>query len=37
MMHITDYDFFTTLDTLDSTRLMYFDLKPFKDNIEQGV
>ena len=25
------FDFFTTLDYLDKTRLMYFDLKPFKD------
>jgi GNAT superfamily N-acetyltransferase len=28
-----DFDYFTTLDTFDSTRLMYFDLKPFRDNI----
>lgn len=25
------FDFFTITDALDSTRLMYFDLKPFKD------
>ena len=25
------FDYFTTLDVLDSTRLMYFDLKPFKE------
>ena len=28
-----DFEFFTTLDTFDSTRLMYFDLKPFKDSL----
>ena len=32
-----DFEYFTMLDTLDSTRLMYFDLKPFKDSLEQGV
>jgi hypothetical protein len=25
------FDFFTMTDVLDSTRLMYFDLKPFRD------
>ena len=29
-----DFEYFTVLDTLDKTRLMYFDLKPFKDNLE---
>ena len=28
-----DFEFFTMLDTLDTTRLMYFDLKPFKDHL----
>lgn len=28
------FNFFTTLDVLDSTRLMYFDLKPFKEQLE---
>lgn len=28
-----DFEYFTVLDTLDKTRLMYFDLKPFKDNM----
>ena len=32
-----DFEYFTMLDTLDSTRLMYFDLKPFKDHLEQGI
>lgn len=32
-----DFEYFTMLDSLDSTRLMYFDLKPFKDSLEQGV
>lgn len=32
-----DFEYFTMLDTLDKTRLMYFDLKPFKDNLEQGI
>lgn len=32
-----DFEYFTTMDTFDATRLMYFDLKPFKDNIEQGI
>ncbi|MBQ3633386.1 MAG: GNAT family N-acetyltransferase [Paludibacteraceae bacterium] len=32
-----DFEYFTMLDTLDTTRLMYFDLKPFKDSLEQGV
>ena len=32
-----DFEYFTTLDTFDATRLMYFDLKPFKDHIEQGI
>ena len=27
------FQFFTMTDVLDSTRLMYFDLKPFKDNM----
>jgi len=31
------FEYFTVLDTLDKTRLMYFDLKPFKDHLEQGV
>ncbi len=31
------FKYFTMLDTLDKTRLMYFDLKPFKDHIEQGI
>jgi GNAT superfamily N-acetyltransferase len=31
-----DFEYFTTLDTFDSTRLMYFDLKPFKDSLEQS-
>ena len=26
-----DFEYFTMLDTFDTTRLMYFDLKPFKD------
>lgn len=25
------FEFFTMTDALDSTRLMYFDIKPFKD------
>lgn len=29
-----EFDFFTLTDTFDSTRLMYFDLKPFKDHLE---
>ena len=37
MMQLEDFEYFTTLDTFDATRLMYFDLKPFKDNIEQGI
>ncbi len=32
-----DFEYFTMLDKLDATRLMYLDLKPFKDNLEQGV
>ena len=32
-----DFEYFTMLDTLDKTRLMYFDLKPFKDNLDQGI
>ncbi len=32
-----DFEYFTTLDTFDKTRLMYLDLKPFKDNLEQGI
>ena len=32
-----DFEYFTMLDTLDKTRLMYFDLKPFKDNLAQGI
>lgn len=32
-----DFEYFTMLDTLDKTRLMYFDLKPFKDHLEQGI
>lgn len=32
-----DFEYFTMLDSLDSTRLIYFDLKPFKDSLEQGV
>lgn len=32
-----DFEYFTTLDTFDATRLMYFDLKPFKDSLEQGI
>ena len=35
--HKNKFEYFTMLDTLDSTRLMYFDLKPFKDNLEQGI
>ena len=31
------FKFFTDLDKDDDTRLMYFDLKPFKDNLEQGI
>jgi GNAT superfamily N-acetyltransferase len=31
------FQYFTMLDTLDKTRLMYFDLKPFKEHIEQGL
>jgi len=27
------FNYFTTLDSLDSTRLMYFDLKAFKDHL----
>lgn len=30
-----EFDYFTLTDTFDSTRLMYFDLKPFKDHLEQ--
>lgn len=29
------FDFFTVTDALDSTRLMYFDLKPFKDALKK--
>ena len=29
-----DFEYFTMLDTLDKTRLMYFDLKPFKERID---
>ena len=29
-----DFEFFTTLDAFDATRLMYFDLKPFKEQLE---
>ena len=29
-----EFDFFTLTDTFDSTRLMYFDLKPFKDHLD---
>ena len=32
-----DFEYFTMLDTLDKTRLMYFDLKPFKERIEQQL
>ena len=32
-----DFEYFTMLYTLDKTRLMYFDLKPFKDHLEQGI
>ena len=32
-----NFEYFTVLDTLDKTRLMYFDLKPFKDHLEQGI
>lgn len=32
-----DFDFFTTLDTFDATRLMYFDLKPFKEQLELAL
>lgn len=32
-----NFQYFTMLDTLDKTRLMYFDLKPFKDHLEQGI
>ena len=32
-----DFEYFTMLDTLDATRLMYLDLKPFKESIEQGI
>ena len=32
-----DFEYFTMLDTLDATRLMYLDLKPFKDRLEQGI
>ena len=32
-----DFEYFTVLDTLDKTRLMYFDLKPFKERIEQQL
>ena len=28
---IIGFDFYTITDVLDSTRLMYFSLKPFKD------
>lgn len=31
------FQYFTMLDTLDKTRLMYFDLKPFKDYIEHKL
>ena len=37
MMQLSDFEYFTMLDSLDSTRLIYFDLKPFKDSLEQGV
>ena len=29
-----DFEYFTMTDTLDATRLMYFDLKPFKKELE---
>ncbi len=29
-----DFEFFTMLDTLEPTRLMFFDLKPFKKQLE---
>ena len=28
------FDYFTTLDVLDNTRLMYFDLKDIKDQLK---
>ncbi len=32
-----NFDYFTTLDTFDTTRLMYFDLKPFKDKQQNNT
>ena len=32
-----DFEYFTVTDTLDSTRLMYFDLKPFKQELESEL
>lgn len=29
------FEYFTTLDVLDSTRLMYFDLKDIKDQLQK--
>lgn len=30
-----DFEYFTITDTLDTTRLMYFDLKPFKEQFDK--
>jgi len=32
-----DFDFFTNKDVKDDTRLMYFDLKPFKDKQQANI
>lgn len=32
-----DFDFFTNKDVKDDTRLMYFDLKPFKDKQQTNI
>jgi len=35
--HKNGFEFFTMTDVLDSTRLMYFDLKPVKENLPNNL